>query len=301
MRVTQSMLYGQTLQSISDGQARLVKLQDALSSGVRLRQAADDPGAMTRAMRNDDRLLQLERFADNLRALESRYGIMDDEMGVVTDVLHRARELIVQGGNAALDPGALQGLAGELRILGEDVFRIANTRDGQGNYLFAGNLDGAPPFTGDYTAASYVGGAVARQVPIDEFTSLSDSLTGDDVFQNTPAGDLMALFEDLAAVVENGASATRQADLAAGLDRLDLALDHIVAQRVTLGKGLQRVESERDRIEAAGIQLQIDSSALRDTDIAEAVSAMSQELTSLEAARATFSQIQGLSLFDYLR
>lgn len=301
MRVTQSMLYGQTLQSISDGQARLVKLQDALSSGVRLRQAADDPGAMTRAMRNDDRLLQLERFADNLRALESRYSIMDEEMGAVTNVLHRARELMVQGGNAALDPGALQGIAEELRILGEDVFRIANTRDGQGNYLFAGNLDGAPPFTGDYTAASYVGGPVARQVPIDEFTSLRDSLTGDDVFLNTPAGDMMALFEDLASVVENGASPTRQADLAAGLDRLDLALDHVVAQRVTLGKGLQRVESERDRIEAAGIQLQIDSSALRDTDIAQAVSELSQELTSLEAARATFSQIQGLSLFDYLR
>lgn len=301
MRVTQTMLYRQTLQSIHDGQANLVDHQNALSSGVRLHQASDDPGAMTRVMRNDDRRVQLDRFQDNIRGLESRYALMDDEMSSVTDIMHRARELMVQGGNGALDAQSLSAVADELRVLGQDVFRIANARDGQGNYLFAGNLDSDPPFSGTYTAATYNGGTQSRQIPIDEFASLSDSLTGDTVFQNGPAGDLMSMFEDLAVVVENVGSPTRQADLDAGLNRLDDALDHVLGQQVLLGKGLQRVESERDRIESTDIQLQVDSSSLRDTDYAETVSAMSIELTSLEAARQTFSQIQGLSLFDYLR
>ena len=301
MRVTQSMIYRQALQSIQDGNAKLVDHQQALSSGVRLHQAADDPGAMTRVMRNDDRRVQLERFLDNARGLESRYGLMDDELGAVTDAMHRARELLIQAGNSAINDNSMQAVADELRTLGEDVLRIANGRDGQGSYLFAGNQDGAPPFSGSFDAVSYDGSSIAREVPIDEFAGLADSLPGDRVFLNGPAGDLMAMFDDLASVVENTASPTRSGDLDAGLDRLDQALDHVLGERVVLGKGLQRLEAERNRIEATDIELQVDSSSLRDTDYAQTVSDMSIELTSLDAARRTFSQIQGLSLFDYLR
>ena len=71
--------------------------------------------------------------------------------------------------------------------------------------------------------------------------------------------------------------------------------------RAELGVDLQRLDIARDRIEAVSIDLQSDSASLRDTDLPQAISQLSQEFTLLEAARQSFVQIQGLSLFNFLR
>lgn len=301
MRVTQSQMYRQTLASINQSQTQVVRYQDSLSSGVRLRQAADDPSAMTQAMRNDDRRAELTRLDENMRRLEGRYGVIEHELDALTDRLHRARELVINGANASYSPESLEILAQEMRGLGEDVQAIANARDGQGRYVFAGNLDGAAAFSGSFPTMSYEGGSSARQVNIGDDFSLPDGLAGDAVFLNGPAGDMFAMFEDLAAALEAPTSTTRNTDLDNGLDALAGTLDHVLGFRAQLGQDMQRIEGQRERMEALDVELQSHSSALRDTDFPATVAAMSIELTSLEAARRTFSQIQSLSLFDYLR
>lgn len=306
MRVTQSMLFRQTMSSLNQNMADAVRLQDQLSSGVRLNQAKDDPSAMTRVMRNDDRNLQLQRFAQNIENLDSRLGLIDDQMGQVTDNLHRARELFISGANGSQTPESLAAIALELRSLGENVFGIAAARDGQGRYLFSGTNDGQAPFSGDPTAAVYEGGANVRQVPVDDGMFVDDGLRGDAVFQGGPAGDLFQMFNDLADILETPtpdepSRLARLADIEQGFDRLDLALGHVVGVRATLGKDMQRLDLAGQRIDLVQGELAQDSSRLRDTDYAAAVSSLAQEMTALDVARQTFTRIQGLSLFDFLR
>ncbi len=306
MRVTHSMLYRQTLASIGQQQAQALKLQDQLASGVRLTQAKDDPAGMARVLRNSDRLMVLDRQLQNVQGLDSRLRLIDSSLDGATDSLHRGRELLIAGTNAAQSPEALATLAIEMRALGEEMYRLANAADGQGRFLFAGAEDAAAPFSGGPTAALYQGGSTARQVPIDDQARMADGVAGDAVFLNGPAGDLFALFDDLATLLEAptptpASVAQRYADLDAGLSRLNDGLEHVLGTRVELGTNLQRLESIRDRIDEVEIEILADSASLRDTDFAAAISSLSLELSALEAARTTFTQIQGLSLFNFLR
>lgn len=304
MRVTQSMLYRQTLASLNERQANVMRAQDQISSGTRLSQAKDDPVAMARVMRNDDMLQTLKRHNDNIRILSSRLEFVESELDGVTDIMHRARELMISGANATQSDESRSTLALEMRALGEELLRVANGQDGQGRYLFAGQDDATRPFV-DSGGVNYQGSANARQIPVDQTTTMANGLTGDEVFMSGPAGDLFAMFNDLADTLEMptpdaATTAQRNADMEAGLTRADDALNHILDLRSGLGVDLQRLDSAADRISALQVSLQTDSSGLRDTDVAQTLSQLAQELTALEAAQKTFTRIQSLSLFNYL-
>lgn len=306
MRVTQSMLYRQTLDNMQQRQAQTLARQNEIASGRRLNQAMDDPAAMGRVLRNDDRQLQMARYGDNIGVLSGRLGFMESELAGATDLIHRARELTLAGANASQSQESLATLAAELRALGESMLQIGNSRDGQGRYLFAGFDDGEPAFAELAGAVTYLGAASSRSIPIDDARQLDDGLVGEAVFLNGPAGDLFAMFDDLAdALTAPNASAAeksaRAQGVADGLDRLDDALDHVLGLRAGMGIDLQRLDEADQRLQTLDIELQKDTSNLRDTDIAQAVSDLSQQMTMLEAARKTFVQIQGLSLFNFLR
>ena len=146
MRVTQSMLYRQTLATLNERQGNIMRGQDQIASGTRLNQAKDDPVAMSRVMRNDDMLTTLKRHDANIAALSSRLSFVEAELGSVSDLMHRARELMISGANATQSAESRSTLALEMRALGEDLLRIANGQDGQGRYLFAGQDDATAPF-----------------------------------------------------------------------------------------------------------------------------------------------------------
>lgn len=306
MRVTQSMLYRQTLNNMQQREAGVLQRQNEIASGVRLNQAKDDPSGMGRVMRNDDRQVQLARFGDNIRATSARLSFIESELDGVGDLLHRGRELMVAGANGTQSDESLQAIANELRSLGEAMLSIANGRDGQGRFLFAGFNDQQQPFAGPPGAIAYQGAASARSIAIDDRTMMADGVVGEDVFLNGPAGDLFQMFDDLADALQapNGTpaeQAARKTAIANGLDRLDDSLGGVLTTRSQIGVDLQQLELADERLNTIDIELQKDSSGVRDTDIAEAVSDMTQQMTMLEAARKTFVQIQGLSLFNFIR
>src|SRR5690606_15243491 len=69
----------------------------------------------------------------------------DAALNHATQVLQRARELIIYGGNGTLTDEARQALATEMNQLIHDLFAVANTKHGQ-RYLFAGENTLIRPF-----------------------------------------------------------------------------------------------------------------------------------------------------------
>ncbi|MGB5245057.1 MAG: hypothetical protein WBN34_00780, partial [Woeseia sp.] len=63
---------------------------------------------------------------------------------------------------------------------------------------------------------------------------------------------------------------------------------------------LQAIESQADTNGALSLTLQSTVSSIEDLDYAEALSNLSLQITTLEAAQQSFIRTQGLSLFDYL-
>ena len=85
------------------------------------------------------------------------------------------------------------------------------------------------------------------------------------------------------------------------LEDLDRALERLGEVRASIGARLQGAESAANVLGDASLTLTREISSLRDADMASTLSALSLQLTGLDAAQQTFAKLQGLSLFNYLR
>ena len=85
------------------------------------------------------------------------------------------------------------------------------------------------------------------------------------------------------------------------LGDIDQALGNILSVRTSVGTRQNALDTVSDEADSAKIKLQETLSEIEDVDLAEAISQLSFETTTLEAVQATFASIQRLSLFNFLR
>lgn len=84
------------------------------------------------------------------------------------------------------------------------------------------------------------------------------------------------------------------------LSDVDLAMDNVNQIRAQVGSRLNALDSQEALNEDFVIELKSTISELEDLDYAEAITRLSQQRLALEAAQQSYSQIQGLSLFNFL-
>lgn len=89
-------------------------------------------------------------------------------------------------------------------------------------------------------------------------------------------------------------------DIFRGLNNLDLAHENILGIRGRIGARMNSIDHDVSANENMVLQVEKTLSKLNDVDLAEAITRMNQQMTSLEAAQKSFTQIQGLSLFNYI-
>jgi flagellar hook-associated protein 3 FlgL len=152
-RVSTANSFDKAVSNIGERQTKLGELQDQLSSGKRVSKASDDPVAAVLSERTRNRMAQREA---DLRALDaSRRSLeqMDSALGQTADLYHRARELVVQAGNATLTATDRADLAAQLGGIREQLLEISNRRDTAGNTLFGGLGGSNQPFADVYDGA----------------------------------------------------------------------------------------------------------------------------------------------------
>lgn len=96
-----------------------------------------------------------------------------------------------------------------------------------------------------------------------------------------------------------GASLTN--NLNRGLNNLDNALNKVLTTRSSLGLRLNEIDALQTAGDDLGLQFKQALSVLQDVDYNKAISDLTQQQMSLQAAQKSFSQVSSLSLFSYLR
>ena len=81
---------------------------------------------------------------------------------------------------------------------------------------------------------------------------------------------------------------------------IDQAIGNILNKRTTVGTRQNSLDSADTESSSAKLVLQQTLSEVEDLDLAEAISQLTFEITSLEAVQATFSRVQNLNLFNFL-
>lgn len=88
--------------------------------------------------------------------------------------------------------------------------------------------------------------------------------------------------------------------IATAISGLDRGLDNVLTVRATLGTRLNELEALQSAGENIGLQYKQTLSQLQDVDYNKAISDLTQQKTSLEAAQKSFLAVSGLSLFNYM-
>lgn len=398
MRISTSWLYQSGLNGILGQQSKLVSTQEQLATGRRINNPSDDPVGAARLQEIQRAIDQQEVFVDNIGRARQRLSVEENALSAAGNAIQRVRELAVQAASDSVDDGSRAMIAAELRQRLEELVALANSQDGDGQYIFAGSQSGSKPFELAAGSVDYNGDGIRRELNIGPGTTLADGDTGDAVFMRIrdgngtvqavadganrgsgvidlasqidpalwtgdthtleftatdawevtdsggavvatggyepggaiefagvsvsvagapDAGDRfdveparnVSVFEtvrDLAEVLEqpptdDAGRARRRQVLDDSLIRLDNAESHMLTVRADLGGRLKTLDHVEDAHEDMKLSLQELGSDIRDLDYAEAISKMQQQMVSLQAAQQSFVQIQGLSLFNYVR
>jgi flagellar hook-associated protein 3 FlgL len=307
MRISTYTLFENGAARIGDLQSGLAKTQQQLSTGRRVLTPADDPVAAARALEVSQSQSLNTQYGRNRQHAQSSLGAVEGALTSVTSLIQDVKTTVIAAGNGALSDTERGFMATELRGRFEELIGLANSRDAQGNYLFSGFHTTTAPFaettivtaTGTAAGAVYQGDQGQRLMQVDTARQMSVSSPGQTVFQDGNQG----VFQTLGALIEQlktpGTVGLTSA-LATANTNLDLALDNVLTVRASVGSRLQELDSLNSAGEDRALQYSQILSDLQDLDYTKALTQLSQQQVTLEAAQQSFVKTAGLSLFNYL-
>jgi flagellar hook-associated protein 3 FlgL len=305
-RITHGMTQRNVLADLNAVSARLSKTQAKIASNREITKPSDDPFAASRAMALRQSLAATRQQQRNAEDALGWQDATEQSLGQITDLVHRARELIVRGSTDSTDAQGRSSIAAELEQIIESVKQSANSTY-RGSYLFSGSEtataayeQGAPDaYRGDEAGYDPVRPGVLREVGPGVTMSIN-TVAREFLGDGPDAGDGKLLDNLRGAVV-----ALRADDSAALLDtelgRLDENLDLLLEVRARNGARSNRLESALSRLAEVEESTVRQLSATEDADIAKTlIDFNSQQAAYQSALRAGASLVQG-SLLDFLR
>jgi flagellar hook-associated protein 3 FlgL len=190
MRISTAQIHQLAVQAMLDQQAQLSKTQSQVATGKRVQTPSDDPVAAVQINLLAQAQSQNGQYTKNSGIATTRLQLEEQSLNDATTVLQRVRELAVQANTATLNNSDRQSIATELKSRQDELLAIANRKDSNGEYLFAGLSGGTQPFVrGSSGTVQYQGDPGARQVQVDASLSVQDSDPGNRLFMDIPAGN----------------------------------------------------------------------------------------------------------------
>ncbi len=194
-------------------QWRLNEIQNKIAEQTRVKELRDDPLAASHSTKYQSYISRLERYSNNIDKIRGEYRVREGYLQSANQIVHRIRELAIQGANSTYTKEQKQMMAGEINEHLEELVSLANARSGDGKTLFSGdslrddpfrdlrgNVEGAEGRV--ITSVLYTGGASRNTAEISEGNFIPATVSGGEVFW----AEQQELISDVAAdeyVVEN--------------------------------------------------------------------------------------------------
>lgn len=299
MRISTNTLYELGVSAIQQRTADLIKTQQQLASGRRILSPSDDPVGSSQALELSQSLNVTEQYKKNIAQGNSLLSLEESVLAGVTRVIQDAKVTAINAGNPTLSSNNLQALATELRGRYQELLGLANSKDGQGQYMFSGFQGATRPFTQTSGAGVYAGDQGQRATQISASRQVAISDTGQDIFKPGVTGqDVFATLDTLITQLNAGSITSTQ--LSTALTGLDTALNNVLRVRSSVGARLRELESTDGTHEENVLQYKTTISDLQDLDYTKAITDLTRTQTSLEAAQKSYVAVQQLSLFNFI-
>jgi flagellar hook-associated protein 3 FlgL len=298
-RISTRMMTDRPVSAMLSQQSRLSDTQEQLSTGKRILAPSDDPAGAARVLDFNRAIATIDQYQNNAGRARSRLEQEESLLAGTENLLIRAKELALQGNNDSNGPQDRRAIAGEIRQLLDQAFGIANTRDSNGEYIFAGYQTGTQPFVRpDADTFEYQGDMGVRQLQISSDRRIADGNNGYELFVDieTTSGkrNMFETLNDLAATLESDQHVDDY------LSDLDSALDNVLSIHTTIGARINAIDEQSEVNADTRLALQKHRSEEEDLDYTEAIARFERQMMALQAAQQSYVKVNSLSLFNYL-
>ena len=263
---------------------------------------SDDPIVASRALKLRPDVSELEQYKRNVDDATSWMEITETTLAQMGEVMHRVRELVVQGSNGTLSPEDLEKTRQEMEQLKIQMTHLANTTYA-GRYIFSGYKTDKPLM--DENGVFQIDIANSEQIhyEIGIGDDIHFNVTGADLFHNgtdaaaNDASDLIATFDSLIAALIVGDHDA----LGAKQDQFDAEIDNILRVRSGVGARMNRLELTANRLDDDFINFTKLMSKNEDVDMAEAIMSLLNVENVYSASISAGAKVLQPSLIDFLR
>ena len=225
MRVTQSLEQSQFVSAINQLESNISTTQNQISSGLSFTTASQNPVAAGLVTDYNQALTQSQQFVTNSNSAQTSLNTEDSALTQVQSSLQSLRDLALEANNSSESPQDLSAIATQATQIQNTLLSVANTQDGNGNFIFAGFSTQTQPFALSATGATYSGDQGQRQVQIAPGQTVVVGDNGNLVFNQIKTGN--GTFQATAAAGNTGtgvvstATVTDPADYTGGTFSID--------------------------------------------------------------------------------
>ena len=274
--------------------------QDKVATGKKVLKASDDPVAAANISFVRDQKVMLDRFATNIDRAQTRLTLTENVVAESVNLLTRAYELGIQAKNDTLTAVDRRAISFEISQIRESMMSLANSKDVNGNYLFAGYRTNIQPFVSNEAGeVTFAGDRGVHSVQISDSLRANTGLDGADVFMRVDIdGTTKPFFDVLTSMERELQGGTINNDTVA---ELNACIDHFAVNQTRVGAELNKLDYQKSAMERRVLLMDENLSGLEDADLANLVSELQTMIVSRDAAQRSFVQIGQQSLFDYIR
>jgi flagellar hook-associated protein 3 FlgL len=310
-RVSSVNLTNQSVHYLSNNYQIMSRIQERISSGKNITRPSHDPVGLTRILDISSTLRADERFKLNIDNAISEVNTADTAMKGMTELLHRAKELAVQGASATNSGQELNSLAQEVNALINQFVQLGNTRLSN-QYIFSGMRTDTETFNRVGDTVTFSGTAPAedyqRIVEIGQGIELPLNINGESLLGSVtvapgpPAAVTggSGVFRTLM-TLKLGLEQNDKVTVRNSIDSIQTDLNTVLANQAIIGATANRLELTQERISARKVDLTKQFSGIQEIDLAKSISDLSFQEAVFNASLGVAGRVLQTSLLNFLR
>ena len=189
MRVTQSLNQTQFLASINLLESGINQTSNQMASGLSFTTASQNPTAAGSVNNYKQTLAQSQQYGTNATSAQTNLNTEDSALSQIQTQLQALRNLALEANSGVLTNSNRTAIAAQAVQIQNSLLALANTTNGNGEFIFSGFAAQTQPFTLSATGATYNGDQGQRQVQIAAGQTVADGDNGDTVFNQIKTGN----------------------------------------------------------------------------------------------------------------
>ena len=302
MRVSTGTIYNQLTERMSDNSAEMAKMQGRLSLGKKFTRPSDGPDEAARIQSLESRLKRLDVDVDSISRARIGVDAQAKALQASSALMDRLKEVAFQAANTNIGEGRRQAIAEEVDSIKRSLVDIANTRDAEDRYVFAGINSSEPPYTlqGDGTVV-YTGAAAPLRVRVTDVSYEDVTVPGPTVFKAVKNGALTSGFFDVINDLATALRTNQESERTQALAQVDQLVSDSSAVLARVGGTQQRLQLIQDQALETKLRAQETLSSIRDLDYASALTDLQKQEVLLQASQSMMARMAQMSLLEVLR